>query len=152
MAALVGYVAADYLFHPPRFALVLNPAILAGLAGYLLTCGVIIYLGELMHRATERVEREVLERRRAEEALRASEERERARASELQTLMEAVPAVIWIARDAECRVITRRPGPEARGIARPASRPRGGSPGLCRGGPVQRRHVSLFIGQRHAAS
>jgi two-component sensor histidine kinase len=44
-------------------------------------------------------------RRIAQEELRASEARERARAAELQTIMEAVPAVIWIARDAECRVI-----------------------------------------------
>ena len=40
-----------------------------------------------------------VERMRAEEALRESEERESAHAVELRTIMEAVPAVIWITRD-----------------------------------------------------
>ena len=47
-----------------------------------------------------------VERMRAEQALRESEARESARAVELRTIMEAVPAVIWIARDPECRVIS----------------------------------------------
>ena len=47
-----------------------------------------------------------IERVRAEQELRRNEERERERASELEALMEAVPAAIWIARDADCRVIT----------------------------------------------
>jgi PAS domain S-box-containing protein len=47
-----------------------------------------------------------VERTRAEEALRESEARESARALELRTIMEAVPAVIWITRDPECRVIS----------------------------------------------
>jgi PAS domain S-box-containing protein len=58
-----------------------------------------------------------VERIRAEQArriaaadLRESEARERARAAELRTIMEAVPAVIWIARDPECRVISGKHG------------------------------------------
>jgi two-component sensor histidine kinase len=47
-----------------------------------------------------------VQRMRARDALRESEARERERAAELRTIMEAVPAVIWIARDPECRVIT----------------------------------------------
>jgi PAS domain S-box-containing protein len=47
-----------------------------------------------------------VERMRAQEALRESEARESARAVELRTIMEAVPAAIWIARDPECRVIS----------------------------------------------
>ncbi|MGA2118459.1 MAG: PAS domain S-box protein [Bryobacteraceae bacterium] len=38
----------------------------------------------------------------AEEALRESESRERARAVELESLMDATPAAVFIARDAEC--------------------------------------------------
>ena len=45
-------------------------------------------------------------RRMAVQELRESEARERARATELQTIMEAVPAVIWIARDRDCRTIS----------------------------------------------
>jgi PAS domain S-box-containing protein len=47
-----------------------------------------------------------VDRMRTEQALRESEARESARAVELRTIMEAVPAVIWIARDPECRVIS----------------------------------------------
>jgi PAS domain S-box-containing protein len=47
-----------------------------------------------------------IERIRSEQARRESEARERARAAELRTIMEAVPAVIWIARDRECRTIS----------------------------------------------
>jgi PAS domain S-box-containing protein len=49
---------------------------------------------------------DITERKRTEEALRASEARERARAAEVEAIMEAVPAPIWIARDPDCRTIT----------------------------------------------
>jgi formate hydrogenlyase transcriptional activator len=52
------------------------------------------------------VERDVTERRRAEVALRESEARERARVKELETVLEAVPAPVFIAHDSECRRIT----------------------------------------------
>jgi CheY-like chemotaxis protein len=63
---------------------------------------------DLERRVAERtiqLEKEVLERRRSEEALRASEERERTRAAELQVIMESVPAAIWITKDREAKVI-----------------------------------------------
>jgi two-component sensor histidine kinase len=49
---------------------------------------------------------DITERKRAEEALRESEARERAHAAEVRAIMEAVPAPIWIARDPDCRTIT----------------------------------------------
>ncbi|CAG0932307.1 Sensor histidine kinase WalK [Thermoflexales bacterium] len=53
---------------------------------------------------------DVTERKRAEDALRDSEQRERERAAELQTIMDAVPAAIWIAHDQMCQVITGNRG------------------------------------------
>ena len=52
------------------------------------------------------VARDITESKQAEEALRASEERERARAGELQAVLDAVPAFIWIAHDPDSRMIT----------------------------------------------
>ena len=48
---------------------------------------------------------DITERKRAEEALREAEKRERERAAELQAIMDAAPAVVIVARDAECRSI-----------------------------------------------
>lgn len=50
--------------------------------------------------------RDFSEQKKAESALRENEARERARALEFQTIMESVPAVIFISRDPDCRVIT----------------------------------------------
>ena len=52
------------------------------------------------------VGREVTEQRRAEEALRDSETRERARAKELETVLDAVPVPVYISHDPACRRIT----------------------------------------------
>ncbi len=42
----------------------------------------------------------------AEQALKESEARERAHAAQVEAIMEAVPAALWIAHDPDCRTIT----------------------------------------------
>ena len=49
---------------------------------------------------------DITERKRAEAALQESEERLRQRAEEVETLMDLVPAAIWVAHDAQCNLIT----------------------------------------------
>jgi PAS domain S-box-containing protein len=48
---------------------------------------------------------DITERKRAEQALQESEARERARAKELETVLDAVPVSVFIAQDAHCRRI-----------------------------------------------
>lgn len=49
---------------------------------------------------------DITQRKLAEQVLRESEMRERAQAEQLRALMEAVPAIVWVAHDAACEVIT----------------------------------------------
>ena len=49
---------------------------------------------------------DITERKQAEEAIKASEERARDQAARLQAALNTAPAIIWIARDRECREIT----------------------------------------------
>ena len=52
------------------------------------------------------INQDISVRKEAEAALRASEARERARDAELAALMDAVPAIIWISRDPQCKEMT----------------------------------------------
>lgn len=49
---------------------------------------------------------DITERKRAEEALRESEGRERARVKQLETILEAVPVPVRIALDPTCQRMT----------------------------------------------
>jgi|GEM_PF-6204248 len=50
--------------------------------------------------------RDITERKLAEMSLLESESREKARAKDLQTVLDAVPVAVWIAHDPECKQIT----------------------------------------------
>ncbi|HEY8226924.1 MAG TPA: histidine kinase dimerization/phospho-acceptor domain-containing protein, partial [Pyrinomonadaceae bacterium] len=99
--SIVGFLACNYLFVPPRYHFILNPVVFAGLAGYSISCALIIYTGELMHRARERAEREVTERKRVVEALHESE-------NLFRTLVNASSQSVWRLRP--------NGGPAIRGI------------------------------------
>jgi len=58
--------------------------------------------GQTDHRLLIRSIRYAIERHRAEEALRQSEQRERQRAGELAAVLEAIPIPVFIAHDADC--------------------------------------------------
>src|SRR5439155_17471330 len=67
LASVAGFFAANYSIATPH-AIVLNAQFITELGVYLTSSGFIIYFGEAMHRARERTEGEVLERKRAHEA------------------------------------------------------------------------------------
>lgn len=50
--------------------------------------------------------RDITAQKHAERSLRDSEARLKAHAEELQAIMDAVPAIVWVAHDPECRLIT----------------------------------------------
>jgi PAS domain S-box-containing protein len=100
LASIVGYLAANYLFVPPRHTFTLNSIVLAGLVGYTLSCAVIIYLGENMKRAMRHAEDEIKKRE-----VREQELGEQARLLELSS--DAI-----IVRDADDRVVYWNSGAE----------------------------------------
>jgi PAS domain S-box-containing protein len=52
------------------------------------------------------INQDITARKLAEQALRESQAREHAKASQLAAILEAVPALIWVAEDPECRKVT----------------------------------------------
>lgn len=63
LAALVGFLLLDYFVVEPRHQFVFEAPALVGFLLYVLSCSAIIYTGEMMHRAADRVTEEILERK-----------------------------------------------------------------------------------------
>jgi PAS domain S-box-containing protein len=78
VAVVLGYLACDWLFIEPRGALGFSSTRnLIGLFAYLVSCSIIIGLGQVMHIAHRRIEARQRELEQAEARLRESEARER---------------------------------------------------------------------------
>jgi PAS domain S-box-containing protein len=74
LAGVLGYIAADFLFVPPRHQIVLNPPTIAGMTGYAVCCAVIIFLGHRMQWTNVRLLQESTERKEIEVSLAAEKE------------------------------------------------------------------------------
>jgi PAS domain S-box-containing protein len=102
-AIVLSTIAIDLIFMEPRWSFEVDRLLGSALVSFIFTSGCIAGAIEATHRANDRARSELAERACSEQALRESEARERTRAAELQVLMDAVPAAIWIARDPACR-------------------------------------------------
>jgi PAS domain S-box-containing protein len=97
LTALVGYAAVGYLIVLPRPPLT-SAAVWIGFVAYVLSCSLIIYLGEAMRRATEQLRRQIVERKQVETAL-ATVKEETLRISEARVasiIASAMDAIITV--------------------------------------------------------
>ena len=70
LAAVVGFLAANYFIAAPENVFDINRFFVAEFGVYILSAGLIIFSGESWHRAQDRIEHEVAERKKAEESER----------------------------------------------------------------------------------
>jgi PAS domain S-box-containing protein len=92
---------------------------------------------------------EITEQKRLTDALNASELRERRRAAELETVMDATPAAVFIAHDRECRNVTANAEATRVLRLRPGENPSLSAPGrrafelVADGAPLPIEHLPL---------
>jgi light-regulated signal transduction histidine kinase (bacteriophytochrome) len=66
LAAIIGFIASSYLFLPRElFFIFMNPPMWVGMAGYAMSCGLIIYMGESLRQAKQRAEQQAEELKRS---------------------------------------------------------------------------------------
>ncbi len=106
LAVALSAAVANYVFIPPPWTWSSSRAELASTALYVLSSSVIALLCATFRQSIFRIERTA-------QALRESEQQALARAAELQTVLDLVPAAVWIARDAKAdRIEANRFGAE----------------------------------------
>ena len=101
LAILLSLLAGDFFFVAPRGSFQLSwPSPSDETFRFAIVGSGFILITELVRRRA---------RRESEQALKELQELERTRAREVHTILEAAPAVIWMAHDPEARVITGNP-------------------------------------------
>ena len=104
IAALLGYLVAHLLFISSDVARIFAPAELVGLTAYAISSGIIIYIGERMHRANDQIAGVLEARKDLEQALAAETE---LLATTLASIGDAV-----IVTDTEGRIMSLNPEAE----------------------------------------
>ena len=107
LATVASWLCIDYLFDPtPGHIGFDEPASVARLLVLLAGGLAVSLIGEKMRRSRIHERRQRRELASANAVLRESEERLRQRAEEVETLMDLIPAAIWVAHDPRCDHIT----------------------------------------------
>jgi len=113
LAAGLSALLADYFWIEPVGLLTkAQPSTILTMVVFLLSCAMIAWVTNSMHRALARAsaaETQSLlaaEREAAMKVLQESESREKARAAELQAFLDAFPGIVFMAHDPECRNMT----------------------------------------------
>ncbi len=107
LATVASWLCIDLLFDPTHGQVgFTDPTSIARLLVLLVGGLAVSVVGEKMRRSRIHERRQGRELARANAVLRESQERLRQRAEEVETLMDLIPAAIWVAHDPQCNHIT----------------------------------------------